>query len=87
MSDIDILEYLIEQGARVNEQPTVGKYGSALATAISHVNPSEAMLLIDRGADVNLPLRTGDYVSALEAAAREHKNHGWRRSSSKLSSV
>ena len=54
---LDILEYLLKQGARVNAQPTVGGYGSALVAAAHRSDAAVVKLLIDQGADVNLPLR------------------------------
>ncbi|KAL5331179.1 hypothetical protein ACEPPN_000708 [Leptodophora sp. 'Broadleaf-Isolate-01'] len=46
-----------------------GKFGSALAAAAKRGNTKTVKYLIEQGADVNLPLQTGYYGSALAAAA------------------
>lgn len=67
-----ITKALIEHGASVNLQVR-GKYGSALAAAVlgsSYCEPKEVMdILIGAGANVDLHLLSGNYGSALVAAA------------------
>ena len=69
---LEAVKYLLEAGADANLLLEVGRYGSALATAV--VAPSENMsiveCLIQAGADVNLVLHTGKYGSALATAAQ-----------------
>jgi hypothetical protein len=64
---------LIEQGAQVNKQPTIGQYGTALIAAAASENLGNKLdilkYLIKRGARVNEQTMIGKYGSALVAAA------------------
>lgn len=67
----DIVKLLIEKGANINA--AAGRYGSALAAACSGIHWSEETnvidLLLENDADVNQPLQTGYFGTALIAAA------------------
>lgn len=64
----EVVKFLAEKaGADVNMALRRGKYGSALATAAAYGEKEAINLLLDAGADINMPLE-GDCGSALEAA-------------------
>ncbi len=65
-----ISEYLIERGgADVGVPPHHRGFGSLLALAAGTLDLATASLLLRHGAKANLRLRTGNYGSALAAAA------------------
>ncbi|RDW79331.1 uncharacterized protein DSM5745_06183 [Aspergillus mulundensis] len=58
--------FLVQAGADVNAQAVAGIYGSPLAAASSNSSHSETLkMLLEAGADPNLPLLTGDFETAL----------------------
>ncbi|SPQ26473.1 155b9fce-3d70-4eae-8d87-6b345046ed02 [Thermothielavioides terrestris] len=63
-----IIEALLRRGMKLNT-PLNNKWGSALATVVAHGSLEIVQFLVEKGADVNMPLHTGDYGSALAAAA------------------
>jgi ankyrin repeat protein/energy-coupling factor transporter ATP-binding protein EcfA2 len=67
---VETTELLLERGATANMH-LPGKFGSALAAAaLALCNGEKIMeLLITAGANIDLPLRSGTYGSALAAAA------------------
>jgi ankyrin repeat protein len=67
---VAVVQLLIERGASVNMH-LPGKFGSALAAAaLTRVDGETTMgLLIKAGANIDLPLWSGNYGSALAAAA------------------
>ncbi|KAK4067115.1 uncharacterized protein Triagg1_7843 [Trichoderma aggressivum f. europaeum] len=76
MGDFEAVRDLIEVGADVNLLPNVARtFGSALAAAVasevSGIENSRRIkvinLLLEKGADPNLPLNTGHFGSVLEA--------------------
>ncbi|RYP07284.1 hypothetical protein DL764_002599 [Monosporascus ibericus] len=64
---IPICEALIKRGMQVNMQS--GIYGSALAAAAFKGETETVKFLVQKGAEINMPLQTGNYGSALAAAA------------------
>ncbi|KAK6339193.1 SH3 and multiple ankyrin repeat domains protein 2 [Orbilia javanica] len=76
-NDIETMRCLIELGARVNEQPTTGSYGSALIAATSCSVYERMKFLIENGADVNLPLLTGHSRSPLETVTSKERGVHW----------
>lgn len=73
-ADIDIVKYLIQNGAEVNVSLPHGNYGNALIAAASGGNYNVVKHLIKSGADVNASPKHGEYGSALVAAATEEGN-------------
>jgi len=66
-----ICENLIKRGIQVNMQFQSIGYGSALGVAAAAFGRTETVkfLVQEAGAEVNIPLQTGEYGSALAAAA------------------
>ena len=73
-ADIDIVKYLIQNGAEVNVSLPHGTYGNALIVAASRGNSNVVKHLIKSGARVNASPKHGEYGSALVAAATEKGN-------------
>lgn len=68
-------KYLVEAGANINLPLQVGRYGSALSTAVVAPGASLQIVkyLVQAGAEVNMILDVGMYGSALATAA--HRGH------------
>ncbi|KAI0103318.1 ankyrin repeat-containing domain protein [Nemania sp. FL0031] len=68
----EIVQFLVQAGADINQQLQAGDYGSALAAATTPRGSKRlesVQYLIKAGADINQQLQAGEYGSALAAAA------------------
>ncbi|KIW31184.1 uncharacterized protein PV07_02852 [Cladophialophora immunda] len=69
---LETVEYLVKAGADVDLLPEFGSHGSALACACAGSgNKGMAEWLVTNGANINLELKSGEYRSALAAAAAQ----------------
>lgn len=62
----DVIQFLLELGANVDDPGTSSRYSPPLHAAVQYANVETVQLLLDRGATVNLD--AGDKGTALQAA-------------------
>ncbi|KAJ4856536.1 ankyrin repeats (3 copies) domain-containing protein [Trichoderma breve] len=70
---VESVQILLKAGANANAVVHKGENGSPLIIAVDNADPAIVRLLLEHGADPNLP-RTGNYGSALEASMTPRGN-------------
>ena len=71
ISNVEAIEVLLDHGARINQRDAEGY--TPLMVAVIHKNPAAVKLLVERGADINLGLKSlGRNVTALDLAKVEY---------------
>ncbi|KAK6332584.1 SH3 and multiple ankyrin repeat domains protein 2 [Orbilia blumenaviensis] len=77
-SKLSIMRYLIEHGALVNKETEVGVHETALIASAYRASYEGMKLLIENGADVNLPVQAAeDRTSALAAITGDGNDYWW----------
>lgn len=70
IDEVEDIEVLLDHGARINQRDANGF--TPLMAAVFYKNPAAVKLLVERGADINLGLKSGGRnVTALDLAKRE----------------
>ncbi|KAJ8108358.1 hypothetical protein OPT61_g8230 [Boeremia exigua] len=67
--ELDVMRFLVENGANVNFGPHIGRYGSPLSAAVTGGHLECVRYLVDNGADVNSTMETAEIGSPLATAA------------------